>query len=40
MMMLDASELRRVRLPEVVRTELDSLIHNYAEYVFEFTVKR
>lgn len=40
MMMLDASELRRVRLPEVVRTELDSLIYNYAEYVFEFTVKR
>ena len=40
MMLLDAAELRRVSLPEPVREELDHLIYNYAEYVFEFTFKR
>ena len=40
MMLIDLSELRRVRLPEKVRAELEPLIYNYAEYVFEFTVKR
>ncbi len=40
MMLLDTSELKRVRLPVPVRQELDSLIYNYAEYVFEFTLKR
>lgn len=40
MMLLDISELRRVRLPEAVRSELDRLIYDYAEYVFEFPIKR
>ena len=40
MMLLDIADLRRVRLPENVRSELESLIYNYAEYVFEFTVKK
>jgi DNA repair protein RecO (recombination protein O) len=40
MMLIDVSEMRRVRLPVPVREELDPLIYNYAEYVFEFTVKR
>ena len=40
MMLIDVSQMRRVRLPDSVRHELDNLIYNYAEYVFEFTVKR
>ena len=40
MMLIDVSEMRRVRLPEKVREELDTLIHNYAEYVLEFTIRR
>lgn len=40
MMLLDPAELRRVTLPAAVREELDRLIYNYAEYVFEFTIKR
>lgn len=40
MMLIDVSEMRRVRLPEGVRHELETLIYNYAEYVFEFTVRR
>ncbi|MCR5611092.1 MAG: DNA repair protein RecO [Clostridiales bacterium] len=40
MMLIDVQELRRVRLPDKVREELDRLIYNYAEYVFEFTMKR
>ena len=40
MMLLDTAELRKVRLPEAVRKELDPLIYNYAEYVFDFTLKR
>lgn len=40
MMLIDVSEMRRVRLPEKVRAELEPLIYNYAEFVFEFTVKR
>lgn len=40
MMLIDPAEMRRVRLPENVRRELDVLLYNYAEYVFEFTMKR
>ncbi|MBO4562031.1 MAG: DNA repair protein RecO [Clostridia bacterium] len=40
MMLIDVAEMRRVRLPEAVRNELEPLIYNYAEYVFEFTVKK
>ena len=40
MMLIEVSEMRRVRLPENVRGELDTLIHNYAEYVLEFTIRR
>ena len=40
MMLIDIAEIRRVRLPDAVRDELYPLIYNYAEYVFEFTVKR
>ena len=40
MMLIDLGELRRVRLPDQVRAELEPLIYNYAEYVFEFTIKR
>ena len=40
LMLLDPAELRRVTLPAAVREELDRLIYNYAEYVFEFTIKR
>ena len=40
MMLLDTSDMRRVRLPDGVREELYALIYNYAEYIFEFTLKR
>lgn len=40
MMLIDITELRRVRLPEAVRNELEPLLYNYAEYVFEFKIKR
>ncbi|MCR5610431.1 MAG: DNA repair protein RecO [Clostridiales bacterium] len=40
MMLIDLADMRKVRLPEAVRNELDSLIYNYAEYVFEFTVRK
>ena len=40
MMLIDVAELRRVRLPDAVRKELEPLLYDYAEYVFEFKVKR
>lgn len=40
MMLIDLADMRRVKLPEAVRNELDALIYNYAEYVFEFTVRK
>ena len=40
MMLTEVDQMRRVRLPEQVRLELTPLIYNYAEYVFEFTIKR
>ena len=40
MMLLDLADMKKVVLPPNVREELDSLLHNYAEYVFEFTIKR
>ena len=40
MMLVDCQDIRKVRLPERVRTELEPLIYNYAEYVFEFTVRK
>ena len=40
MMMIDLAELKRVKLPPQVREELEPLIYNYAEFVFEFTMRR
>ena len=40
MMLLPIGDMRKVRLPESVRIELDSLIYNYAEYVFELTLRK
>ena len=39
-MLIDLADMKKVRLPETVRAELEPLIYNYAEYVFEFTVRR
>ncbi len=40
MMLLDLADMRKVKLPPEVRTELDPLIYNYAEQVFELTLKK
>ncbi len=40
MMSIDLAELKRVKLPPQVREELEPLIYNYAEFVFEFTMRR
>ena len=40
MMLLDLADMRKVRLPAEVRIELDTLIYNYAEQVFELTLKK
>ncbi len=40
MMLIDITELKRVRLPEAVRKELVPLLYDYTEYVFDFKLKR
>ena len=39
MLLLDNTQLDRVRLPEEARRELDTLIYDYAEYVLEQPLK-
>ena len=40
MMLIDVAEMRRVKLPAPVRSELEPLLYNYAEFAFEFPLKR
>ncbi|MCH5278772.1 MAG: DNA repair protein RecO [Christensenellaceae bacterium] len=39
MLLLPLPDMGKVRLPERVRNELDTVIYDYAEYVFEQTIK-
>ena len=39
MLNLEVADMRKVRLPEAVRKELEPLIYGYAEYVFEVSFK-
>lgn len=39
MLMIDVMDIRRVKLPDAVRAELEPLIYNYAEYVLDVSLK-
>lgn len=39
MLLVDVNDMRRVRLPDAVRSELAPLLYNYAEYVFELALR-
>ena len=40
MMLIGYKDMRKVKLPVSVRNELDPLIYNYAEHVFEFSLRK
>ena len=39
MLMIDVADMRKVRLPDAVRSELKPLLYAYAEYVFDIPIK-
>lgn len=40
MMLIDPADMKKVKLPYAVRNELDPLLYNYAEHVFEFPLRK
>lgn len=39
MMLIESKDMGKVNLPQSVRAELDSLLYEYAEYVFEYPLR-